>query len=92
MSPLTKSLSIDGALGALTMGLFYALVTLFSSPMIESLVELLTVPGALVAILFWPDGVHSSSAAGFLFLAITANLVFYSVLWHFARKGWSREA
>ena len=50
-----------------------------------------SLPGGLIAAIFYPQGIHSGGGAiGFAYVAWAANWIFYGAIWYFLLGGLAR--
>src|SRR5580658_1231473 len=78
--PTRVALSI--LLCILTLFFVHSLNFLPYSPSRDAVTDGFAYPGALVASLFYPEGVHSSrGGSSWALVVITSNVAFYSIVW-----------
>jgi len=85
---LKRPLLFSLPMGLLTLVLIGALKSyLFPSQTTASIFDALAFPGALVASLVYPEGVHTGHGApGWARLVVTSNLILYILFWYLCLK------
>ena len=84
MSILLKRLAVSGALALATL-LGLALVRVLPySPARDALIDGLALPGAVVAMILYPGGVHGNgNVLGWVLVAAWSNAAVYCMIWFF---------
>lgn len=75
---------LSGGLSAGTLFLVYAIEHLPYSRARDLVSDALLLPGALLASIFYPHGVHDDGAAVWGWTTVVGNIVFYFSLWMLA--------
>ena len=73
---------LSGALTVITIGAIEGIDRLPYSPTLVRITDTLTLPGGLIARVFYPAGVHTGSGApNWGIVAAWSNVIFYLMLW-----------
>jgi hypothetical protein len=81
LSTLPTRAALSVLLCILTFFLVHGLNFLPYSPSRDAITDGFAFPGALVASLFYPEGVHSSRGGSWAFVVVASNVAFYSIVW-----------